>query len=148
MGSTALTGREVPIASSDEPPPAWRGAVLAAPASDQRQLHVYVVPGGVGVGADDVRLVHQRLRLFGWQAGQGNAQRDLQAEAVGDRADPDPAGDLRVRRKGNSFLAGNELQGAKETGRVTTGEQLFRIAAFAASVHFLWWCQAQIQLAI
>ena len=43
---------------------------LRALRSDDVQLHVDVAAGGVGVRADGVSLLHQRLRLLGVQLGQ------------------------------------------------------------------------------
>src|SRR5690606_28367472 len=65
-------------------------------------------------------------------AGRGDGERGLDAEAGRDLADADLAGDAGGRRQRDLLLAGHELQRAQEAGRVAGGEQLFGIGAWAA----------------
>lgn len=75
---------------------------------------------------------YQRFGGFALQARQVDVQFDLQAEAAGNLADADLAGYRGVGGKGLLALAGNELQGPDEAGRVAGGEQLFRVGGRAA----------------
>jgi hypothetical protein len=62
---------------------------LPRPLLRHRELDFYVAPGGFGVRADLVRVVHQRLRLLAREAGEVSDQLDLEAEAVSVPADAD-----------------------------------------------------------
>ncbi|MNO94258.1 hypothetical protein D3C76_858760 [compost metagenome] len=66
------------------------------------------------------------------QARQIDVQLHFQTEAAGDLADADLAGDRGVGGNLHLLLAGNELDGADEAGRVARGEQLFGVGGFAA----------------
>src|SRR5690606_34074240 len=114
---------------------AWGGACRQAPgAGSDADVQTYfdVAAGGVGVGADLVGRVDQRLGGVLVQARQADVQFHFQTEAAGDLADADLTGDRGVGREGLLLLAGDELQSADEAGRVTGGEQLLGVAGFAA----------------
>src|SRR5690606_20216264 len=105
----------------------WRGSV------GDRQRHVDVSAGGVGVGADDVRLLDQRLQRVAVDPRGRDGERGLDAEAGRDLADADLAGDAGGRRQCDLLPGRYELQRAEEAGRVARGEQLFGIGAGTAA---------------
>jgi len=96
------------------------------------QAHIDVATGGVGVRADLVSGVDQALRVVLGQAWQADVQVDIQAETTRDLADADVGSDRGIIRDFAFGLAGDEFQGADKAGRVTGGEQLFRIGGLAA----------------
>jgi hypothetical protein len=67
-----------------------------------REFDFYVAPGGFGVRADLVRVVHQRLRLLAREAREVPDQFDLEAEAVPVPADADVGRDRGVFALGSS----------------------------------------------
>ena len=80
---------------------AWKvrsGSPALLPLLRHRELDFYVAPGGFGVRANLVCVVHQRLRLLAWDAGEVPDQFDLEAEAV-----PVPP-DADVGRDGGVFV--------------------------------------------
>lgn len=96
------------------------------------QAHIDVATGGVGVRADLVSGVDQALRVVLGQAWQADVQVDIQAETTRDLADADVGSDRGIIRDFAFGLAGDEFQGADKAGRVTGGEQLFRVGSLAA----------------
>lgn len=77
--------------------PTLQPHTLPCPLLRHREFDFYVAPGGFGVRAELVRVVHQRLRLLVREAGKVPDQFDLEAEAV-----PVPA-DADIGRDGGVF---------------------------------------------
>src|SRR5690606_30395862 len=92
-----------------------------------------VSAGGVGVGADDVRLVDEGLQGVAVDARRRDGERDLDAEAGRDLADADLAGAAGGRGQGDLLAGRYELQRTTEAGRVARGEQLLGIGARTAT---------------
>src|SRR3546814_14485980 len=68
-------------------------------ASGQRETHIETVTGGIGVGADDVGLVHDRLGDVALEARQADHQLDVEAEALAVVAWADRSEERRVGKE-------------------------------------------------
>ncbi len=84
-------------------------------------------------------LVDERLQRLAFNAGRGNGQLSLDAEASGQRTDADLASDGGGRRQGHVSFAGDKLKRAEEAGRVPRGKELFGIGTRAACTAQLAW---------
>src|SRR3546814_9745508 len=88
----------------------------------------------IGVGADDVGLVHDRLGDVALEARQADHQLDVEAEALAvvAWADADLGRHGAVVRDLHLLLSGGDLNGAEKAGRIAGGEELLWIVALAA----------------
>src|SRR3546814_14086483 len=95
-------------------------------ASGQRETDIETVTGGIGVGADDVGLVHDRLGDVALEARQADHQLDVEAEALAvvAWADADLGRPGAVVRDLHLLLSGGDLNGAEKAGRIAGGEEL------------------------
>src|ERR1700733_730382 len=99
-----------------------------------RQAHIHVAAGGVGVRTYLVSLLHQRLRIGAGNAGQVDSEFDRQAKAAGRaRSDADRGGHRRVRGHLWAALRSNEFHRANEAGGITGSKQLLGIVTSAAA---------------
>lgn len=77
-------------------------------------------------------LVDQSWQRVAVDAGRGDGQSGLDAEARGDLAGADLTSNGSVCRQWDFLLAGDILQRTEKAGRITGGEQLLRVCAWAA----------------
>ena len=91
------------------------------------QAYIDIAAGCVGVRADLVRGIHQRLGVGLLQTWQADAQVDIEAEAAFDLADADIGGNRGFPWQLAFALGGDELQCTDEAGCVAGREQLFGI---------------------
>jgi hypothetical protein len=104
------------------------GNETSSPLLDDAELHIHIVASSIRVGARLVRFGDERLGLGSVDAGQGNLQRDLEAEtALGARPDTYSRGHGGVRWDLRPALRSNELHCADEAGCIAGGEELFGI---------------------
>src|SRR5690349_11033050 len=102
--------------------------------SDHLQPHIHIALGGVGVGADHMRLLHQALRARAVETGHADRKLNIDAEALAviARADADGGGDRGAVGDLQLLLPSDVFHRAEEAGGIAAGEQLLRIGALAA----------------
>src|ERR1700728_181913 len=99
-----------------------------------------VAAGGVGIGANLMRLFHQSLCLGMREAGKRDIKADLQAKTTGRTwSDADRRGHRRISGHFRAALRSHELHRADEAGGISGREKLFGIVAGAATASELLW---------